>query len=275
MRTEINPGTTRLSSTGLSPATVEPRGAKLLTIRSVRSALTLLVLASQPLLAATQPKLSPDLTVKEFQFPPTSQQSVRVHVANQGESPATPCKLRLTVRKIGGNPVGRTTEIKLPAITPDKGKWMLIDASNILPQDVALKDTVFRLNVDPDNAVSETNETNNEVWHGLYAQAAPTAVEPADTQQLSAEPQQEQKLSCKTVSGRWQVCGSVSRTRFVAGIGIRFNRIDPNGRIVSSRSYEDCSKLAADRSIPAHIREKAAEPCRQSLQLAGRAAAVR
>jgi hypothetical protein len=244
---------------------------KVTAITACRLFLPILLLTSQPLMASTQPKLLPDLTVKEFQFPPTSQQSLRVHVANNGESPAGPCKLRLTVRKIAGNAVARTTEIRLPAITSERSKWLVVDASKILPNQVALKETVFRLDIDSANAINETNEENNVIWHGLSAEPISAA---AETENITDTPR-EQKLSCRDVSRRWQVCGSVSRTKFVAGIGIRFNRIDPNGRIVASRSYDDCGKLAADRTIPADIRAKAAGPCKESLQLASRQAAVR
>ena len=236
-----------------------------------RFILPIILLTSQPLMASPQPKLLPDLTVKEFQFPPVSQQSLRVHVANNGESPARPCKLRLTVRKINGTAVGRTTEVRLPAITSERSRWLVVDASKILPNGVSLKDTVFRLDVDSANAVIETNEENNVIWHGLSAEAVSTT---QATDKLSDKPS-VQKLSCKNVSPRWQVCGSVSRTKFVAGVGIRFNRIDPNGRIVASRSYDDCSKLAADRTIPADIRAMAAAPCKQSLEAASIEAATR
>ena len=40
----------------------------------------------------------------------------------------------------------------------------------------------------------------------------------------SSEPA-EAKMSCANVKGRWQVCGEVKPwTRFVAGVGIRFNK---------------------------------------------------
>ena len=247
---------------------------KVAAITACRFMLPIVLLTSQPLMASPQPKLLPDLTVKEFQFPPVSQQSLRVHVANNGDSPARPCKLRLTVRKIAGNAVGRITEIRLPAITSERSRWLVVDASKILPNGVALKDTVFRLDIDSANAVIETNEENNVIWHGLSAEPVSTTSTNQATEKLSDTPS-VQKLSCKNVSPRWQVCGSVSRTKFMAGVGIRFNRIDPNGRIVASRSYDDCSKLAADRTIPADVRTMAAAPCKQSLEAASRQAAIR
>ena len=95
------------------------------------------------------------------------------------------------------------------------------------------------------------------------------------TQQLSAEPSVEKKMGCLNVSRRWQVCGSTNfKNKFVAGVGIRFLKIDPNGRVLVSRTYEDCTKLAADKTIPADIRAKAAAPCKQSFELAVKEAAV-
>jgi hypothetical protein len=96
----------------------------------------------------------------------------------------------------------------------------------------------------------------------------------AFSQDLSAAPREPaKKLGCLNVSRRWQICGDVKRTRFVAGVGIRFSRIDPNGRIVANRFYEDCNKLAADKAIPPAIRAKAAAPCKQRMQLAASEAA--
>ena len=95
------------------------------------------------------------------------------------------------------------------------------------------------------------------------------------TQQLSAAPTEKKKMGCLNVSRRWQVCGSTNfKNKFVAGVGIRFSKIDPNGRVLVSRTYENCSKLAADKTIPADIRAKAAAPCEESLKLAVKEAAV-
>jgi len=81
-------------------------------------------------------------------------------------------------------------------------------------------------------------------------------------------------LKCIDVSRRWQLCGSGSKTHFTAGVGIRFNKIDPNGKIVASRTYEDCGKLASDNTLPAAIRKKAASQCRQNFYVADKKAAA-
>jgi hypothetical protein len=108
-----------------------------------------------------------DLTVKNFAFSNTLEKNVKVQIANIGDIGSAPCVLRLTVRKINGTPVGRTTEIQLPAILPNQSKTVIIDTTQILPNNVALKDTTFKLNVDITSLVIESNEANNEKWHNL------------------------------------------------------------------------------------------------------------
>ena len=48
---------------------------------------------------------------------------------------------------------------------PGKSILLHIDANSILPNDVSLKDTNFKLNADGTGIVAESNEGNNEVWH--------------------------------------------------------------------------------------------------------------
>jgi hypothetical protein len=232
----------------------------------------------------------PDLIMKQFLFPPTNDKALRVHVVNTSQAASGACRLVLTERKINGAAVGRQTHVNVPALAAGADVWLVIDAKSILPVNVSLKSTTFKLNVDATEIVAESNESNNEVWHGLPATAAigkaiggfandgdeADAREPetTDTRKLSTEPRERSKLSCRNVSARWQVCGSVSRTRFVAGVGIRFNQLDPNGKRIASRSYENCSELAADQTIPADIRTQAAAPCKQMLQLAAKEAAA-
>lgn len=109
----------------------------------------------------------PDLIVKEYQFPPTYDKGLRVNVANIGNAAAGASVLRLTVRKIKGIAVGRTMEIAVPAIPASQDDWVTLDAKGILPKDVSLKDTTFKLNADATTLVGEANEANNEKWHNL------------------------------------------------------------------------------------------------------------
>lgn len=110
---------------------------------------------------------APDLRISAFVFPADSDKAVRVHVENAGGAASSLCILRLTVRKINGVPVGRVTEIKLPPLAPGKDKWLLLDARKILPNNVSLESTTFKLNTDATEVIAESNETNNEVWHNL------------------------------------------------------------------------------------------------------------
>lgn len=107
----------------------------------------------------------PDLSIRQFLFPPTNDKALRVRVVNTGQGPSAACRLVLTVRKINGVAVGRTTHVNVPALAAGAADWLLIDAKSILPNNVSLQSTTFRLNVDATEIVAEVNEANNEVWH--------------------------------------------------------------------------------------------------------------
>jgi len=109
----------------------------------------------------------PDLIVKEYQFAPTNNKGLRVRVANIGNANAGPCVLRLTIRKINGVAVGRTMDMNVPAIAAGADDWITFIADGILPKDVDIKDTTFKLNVDFHKVVNESKENNNEKWHNL------------------------------------------------------------------------------------------------------------
>ena len=107
----------------------------------------------------------PDLVIRKYII--VGRKSVRVLVANVGNAAAGASKLRLTVRRINGTPVGRMTHAKTPPIPAKSFKWVSMSAKSILPLAVALKSTTFRLDADVSNAVAETNEKNNRKWHNL------------------------------------------------------------------------------------------------------------
>ena len=107
----------------------------------------------------------PDLSIEKFLFPPTNDKALRVHVVNTGKAASAHCVLRLTVRKINAVAVGRVAEIKLMPIPPGKDKWVLIDAKSILPNNISLESTTFKLNADATGTVAESDEANNEIWH--------------------------------------------------------------------------------------------------------------
>lgn len=109
----------------------------------------------------------PDLKVRQFLFVPSDDKRVRVQISNGGKKVSNACRLELTVRKINGAAVGRTLHVTIPAIQPGQGDWINVDASSILPKNVSLKDTTFKLIADSTKLVAESNENNNEVWHNL------------------------------------------------------------------------------------------------------------
>ena len=114
-----------------------------------------------------EPAAQPDLSIKQFLFPPTNDKALRVHVVNTGNAAAGACRLFLTVRKIGGVAVGRKTHVNVPALGPGKDVWLVINAKSILPNNISLESTTFKLNVDGTEIVAESDEGNNEVWHNL------------------------------------------------------------------------------------------------------------
>jgi subtilase family serine protease len=71
------------------------------------------------------------------------------------------------VRKINGISVGRVKEVKLPPLAPGAVKWLVFDAKSILPNNISLESTTFKLNADATEIVAESNEKNNELWHNL------------------------------------------------------------------------------------------------------------
>jgi len=107
-----------------------------------------------------------DLLIREFVFP-ADDKSIRVRVVNAGGAASTLCILRLTVRKINGVPAGKVVEIKLPPLAAGAARWLVINASSILSNNVSLESTTFKLNADATSIVTESNEGNNEVWHKL------------------------------------------------------------------------------------------------------------
>ncbi|MEO6392286.1 MAG: CARDB domain-containing protein [Pyrinomonadaceae bacterium] len=118
--------------------------------------------------SAPSPKApKPDLIVRGNEFEFDGNKIVNVYVSNNGDAPSGSCRLELTVRKIGTAAVGRKKVATIPAIQPGQYVKIPVDASGILPANVNLKDTTFKVIADSTHIVSESNETNNEKWHNL------------------------------------------------------------------------------------------------------------
>lgn len=109
----------------------------------------------------------PDLKIKQFLFPPTNDKALRVQVVNSGGAASGACRLVITLRKINGVPAGRKTHVNVPSLSAGEEVWLVINANIILPNNVLLKSTTFKLNVDATELVVESDESNNEVWHNL------------------------------------------------------------------------------------------------------------
>jgi CARDB len=109
----------------------------------------------------------PDLRIKQVLFSPANDKLMKVHVVNLGNATSGLCILRLTVRKINGVAVGRVKEVKLLPLAARKDKWIVVDAKSILPNNISLESTVFKLNADATSIIAESDETNNELWHNL------------------------------------------------------------------------------------------------------------
>ncbi len=109
----------------------------------------------------------PDLTIRQYRFVPSNDKGLRIQVANYGRKASKPCRLQLTVRKINGTPAGRTMYQTIPAIRPRGSVWINLNTTKILPKNVRLRDTTFKLIADAGKYVAESNEDNNETWHNL------------------------------------------------------------------------------------------------------------
>ena len=109
----------------------------------------------------------PDLMIRQYKFVPSNDKGLRVLVANYGQKASQSCRLQLIVREINGTPVGREIYQTIPSIQPGKTVWIVLDTKSILPKNVSLRDTTFKLFADATKIVPESNENNNEIWHNL------------------------------------------------------------------------------------------------------------
>lgn len=112
-----------------------------------------------------QKKRLPDLKIRDFQFPEKAPQAIKVQIINQGNAIAKPSQLRLTVTRIKGVKVNRVVEMRLPAFKPSQSSSFLMNASDILPKNVDLKETTFRLKADATLMINESDESDNVAVH--------------------------------------------------------------------------------------------------------------
>lgn len=108
---------------------------------------------------------APDLIIGKFVFVKTNDKALRVYIYNQGNKPAGANRLLLSVGKIDGISVNRTKVSTVPPLSNGNGVWLVVNAKSILPNDVAIKSTVFKLNVDSTQIVAESVESNNGEYY--------------------------------------------------------------------------------------------------------------
>jgi hypothetical protein len=123
--------------------------------------------AAPPSTSIVELNAAPDLIVRGNEFEFVGNKTVNVYISNNGDAPSVRCVLELTVRKIGDAAVGRVTKATIPGIQPGKFVKIPVNATNILPNAVNLKDTTFKVVADTTNVNAESNENNNEKWHNL------------------------------------------------------------------------------------------------------------
>lgn len=109
----------------------------------------------------------PDLIVRGNEFEFASNKIVNVYVSNNGNAPSKSCVLELTIRKIGQVSASRVTQATIPVIQPGTYTMVPVNAADILPINVKLADTTFKVVADATNVNAESNENNNEKWHNL------------------------------------------------------------------------------------------------------------
>lgn len=109
----------------------------------------------------------PDLKIHGYKFVPAENKTVRVMVANVGKTKAGASVIRLTVRRVDGQPVGSAVDVPVAGLSANSSQWIVVDANSILPKAAALSSATFRIEVDAAKRVRESNESNNRRWHNM------------------------------------------------------------------------------------------------------------
>jgi hypothetical protein len=78
---------------------------------------------------------------------PNRDKVVLVHIVNTGNSATTECKLVLTITKINGVAANRQKDVIVSALASRKDTWVMIDATSVLPKNLELEATSFKLSL--------------------------------------------------------------------------------------------------------------------------------
>ncbi|MCM3872269.1 MAG: hypothetical protein ND895_16430 [Pyrinomonadaceae bacterium] len=140
-----------------------------------------IILGQIPNTSASRPKANgphPELIIKQFLFPPTNDQALRVHVANKGKAASGAVTIYLGTGETN-NVADRTrTHVKVfSPLAAGAAVWLVIDASSILPNKVSLQSTNFKLNVYSTEVFAASGKT--EVRHAQleFTAATPTSAQ--------------------------------------------------------------------------------------------------
>lgn len=117
------------------------------------------------------------------------------------------------------------------------------------------------------------NQADAEIYRATCKPIRCTNTISTATDNLQISPKNEE-LACRRVSRRFAVCGDTNfRNRFKAGFQIRFNTIDPNGRLTAvgpaheiKNSSRSCDVLISETFAPLQTRREAINVCRQMLE---------
>ncbi len=103
-----------------------------------------------------------DLSIRQVKFSGKSGRFLKVEVENKGKKSSDLTRLLLTIEADDKSLKFRQREVFVTGIESGQTKWVLIIAPSFSVKNGSLKSTAFKLVIDPNQDVPESNETNNE-----------------------------------------------------------------------------------------------------------------
>lgn len=103
-----------------------------------------------------------DLSIRQVQFAAKSGRFLKVEVENKGNKTSGLTSLLLTIEGSDKSLRFRQREVFVTGIESGETKWVLIIAPAFSVKNGSLKSTAFKLVIDPNQTVPESDETNNE-----------------------------------------------------------------------------------------------------------------
>jgi hypothetical protein len=107
----------------------------------------------------------PDLAIRDHHFVPGAPARLKVEIVNTSTAAAAPSVLLLIVDKYQDIPIRERLSVPIEAVPAGRQLPVQIDASAILPNGVPLAEATFKLLIDPEDQIRETNEENNTRAH--------------------------------------------------------------------------------------------------------------